>query len=373
MKNLFYLIIVLIGFSCKGSLSDREELKSVHLGVINATPKQEKVVLEDLNATIKSIRLETNDSCILNKITQLVDVDYLWIVADRQLYKFDKSGAFIGLIGQKGQGPAEYVAPERIQVDREQKIVYVIDYLGRKMMSFDYEGNFLRSLPLPEDYSLNRIALDNKQLYYSSYTNSVMPDLFACDMTTGKIDTISFRERTMGQEAYAGETFMYHLNGKAYLYHYFNDTVYTLADNRLTPAYLFDLGDSKFSFKQLTVTGEATSEEPIDHPKIQLSNFIDTEKYIILSYSVVNSWRMGTKPDQRFALYDKVEQVMYPDVYLVSEKQDIFSLEPEDPIFASTDEHSIFTFKQASDLLEDHEIEGLDVEDNPVIVQYTFN
>lgn len=90
MKNLFYLIIVLIGFSCKGSLSDREELKSVHLGVINATPKQEKVVLEDLNATIKSIRLETNDSCILNKITQLVDVDYLWIVADRQLYKFDK-------------------------------------------------------------------------------------------------------------------------------------------------------------------------------------------------------------------------------------------------------------------------------------------
>lgn len=30
MKNLFYLIIVLIGFSCKGSLSDREELKSVH-------------------------------------------------------------------------------------------------------------------------------------------------------------------------------------------------------------------------------------------------------------------------------------------------------------------------------------------------------
>ncbi len=66
MKNLFYLVIVLIGFSCKGSLSNREELRSVELGVINATPKQEKVTLEDLNVTIKSIRLETNDSCILN-------------------------------------------------------------------------------------------------------------------------------------------------------------------------------------------------------------------------------------------------------------------------------------------------------------------
>ncbi len=65
MKNLFYLVIVLIGFSCKGSLSNREELRSVELGVINATPKQEKVTLEDLNVTIKSIRLETNDSCIL--------------------------------------------------------------------------------------------------------------------------------------------------------------------------------------------------------------------------------------------------------------------------------------------------------------------
>jgi len=373
MKNLFYLIVILIGFSCKGFLSNREEFKSINLGVINATPKQEKVALEDLNVTIKSIRLETNDSCILNKITQLVDVDYLWIAADRQLYKFDKNGAFIGKIGQKGQGPAEYVAPERIQVDSEQKVVYVIDYFGRKMMSFDYEGNFLRSLPLPEDYSLNRIALDNKQLYYSSYNNSVMPDLFACNMTTGKIDTISFRERTMGQEAYAGETFMYHLNGKVYLYHYFNDTVYTFANNCLTPAYLFNLGDSKFSFKQLTVTGEATSEEPIDHPKIQLSNFIDTEKCIILSYSVITSWKMGTESDQRFALYDKIDQVMYPDVYLISKKKNAFSIEPGDPIFASADEHSIFTFKQASDLLEDHKMEGLDVEDNPLIVQYTFN
>lgn len=373
MKNLFYLIIVLIGFSCKGSLSNSEKIKSIDLGEIRATPKQEKVTLEDLNVTIQSIRLETNDSCILNKITQLVDVDYLWIVADRQLYKFDKSGTFIGKIGQKGQGPAEYVAPERIQVDREQKIVYVIDYFGRKMMAFDYEGHFLRSLPLPEDYSLNRIALDNGQLYYSSYNNSVMPDLLACDMTTGKIDTVSFRERTMGQEAYAGETFIYHLDGKAYLYHYFNDTVYTFANNSLTPAYLFKLGDSKFTFKQLTITGDATSEEPVDRPKIQLSNFIDTEKCIILSYSVITSWKMGAEPDQRFALYDKVGQVMYPDVYLVSEKEPVFSIEPKDPIFASSDEHSIFTFKQAFDLLEENQIEGLDVEDNPVIVQYTFN
>ena len=82
---------------------------------------------------------------------------------------------------------------------------------------------------------------------------------------------------------------------------------------------------------------------------------------------------MGTEPDQRFALYDKMGQVMYPDVYLASEKQDIFSIESKDPIFASADEHSIFTFKQASDLLEDQKMEGLDVEDNPVIVQYTFN
>ena len=300
-----------------------------------------------------------------------MDVDYLWIVADRQIYQFGKDGTFIRRIGQKGQGPQEYIAPEHILVDGLQKRVYVLDYLGRKVMTFDYEGRFADSWALPEDYSLNRMALHEGKLYYTSYANSVAPDLLAYDKETGGMDTLSFRDRTMGQEAYAGQTFVYRLQHKTYLYHYFNDTVYSISGKKLIPAYLFRLGDSKFSYPQLTLMGDYTSEEAIDRPKVQLTNFIDTRKYLFISYTVINSWQPTPKPDKRFAVYDKESGKMHPDALPTSREKPLFGLVAEDPIFASADECSIYAIKQADKLAP--AFSHLEEDSNPVVVKYTFD
>ena len=72
------------------------------------------------------------------------------------------------MIGQRGQGPTEYVDVEHIQVDGQKKLIYVLDYFGRKLLAYDYEGSCLKTWPLPEDYALNRISLLQGQLYYTS-------------------------------------------------------------------------------------------------------------------------------------------------------------------------------------------------------------
>ena len=238
-------------------------------------------------------------------------------------------------------------------------------------MHYDYNGKFVNSWSLPEDYSLNRIALHNKKFYYTSFSNTVSPDLLAYDVATNTIDTISFRDRTMGQEAFAGQTFIYDLNKKTYLYHYFNDTVYTF-DEKLHPDYIFDLGDAKFTYSQLTLVGDNASEEPIRNPKIQISNFIDMERFLVVSYSVVQSWAPTEERDNRFALYDKSEGEMHSDVAFVYDAEPLFDITPDNALFASSDEHSIYIFKQADELLESPQFEDLDVESNPVIIKYTF-
>lgn len=374
MKKFFYIISVLLFCGCTGTNTRDEEINKIEFGSLSSTPKREKVVLENLGASDNIIRLETNDSCILGNIKQIFDDENLiWVVAGGNIYKFDKNGSFIGKVGKNGQGPAEYIRPERVSVDSKRQIVYIIDYLGRKMMSYKYNGDFIQSQHLPEDYSLSRIALDESgQLYYTSFNNSITPDLLKCDLSTGKIDTISTHERVMGQEAFSGETFIYQLKGKTHLYHYFNDTVYTLDNNMLKPEYIFDLGSCKFTFKQLTIIGDETSEEPIDEPKMQITNFIDTENYIFISYTAVSSWKSGDKPDKRFAVYDKKNAKMLSDVYLTSKNEPLFSIEAENPIFASSDEHSIYVVKQASELADKGVIEGLDIEDNPILIKYSF-
>ena len=371
MKNFFCALFILLCFACSVQDSKNEEMLRVELGSISSSPQQEEITLEDLNGSLSTIELETTDSCLLNKITQLIDLEYLWVVADRQVYKFAKDGKFISQIGRKGQGPQEYVAPEYIQVDNEQQQVYVLDFFGRKMLVYDYNGKFVNSWSLPEDYSLNRIALHNKKFYYTSFSNTVSPDLLAYDVATNTIDTISFRDRTMGQEAFAGQTFIYDLNKKTYLYHYFNDTVYTF-DEKLHPDYIFDLGDAKFTYPQLTIVGEYTTEEPIQSPKIQVTNFVDMRHFLIVSYSVRQSWKPTEKPDNRFALYDKSKKEMHSDVKIVVDGKPWFDIEPENAIFASTDEHSIYVFKQVDDLVDSPEFKEYDVENNPVLIKYSF-
>ena len=371
-KNLIYFVTAFaLGFGCTRP-NTQQSIEVIEMGRVSTTPKQTELSLEELNLRIDVLPLETNDSCLLGKITQLEDVDYLWIVSDRQLYQFDKQGSFIKMIGQRGQGPTEYVAVEHIQVDGQKKQIYVLDYLGRKLLTYDYEGYCLRTWPLPEDYSLNRISLLQGQLYYTSYTNSVRPDLYAVNLSTGKMDTISIHEREMGQEAFAGITFVYSLHGKSHLYHYFNDTIYTIAQHQLTPAYLFKLGNNMFTYGQLTVTGDYQTAEPLSEPRIEITNFLDLESLILISYQVKTPRQKMGERDNRFALYDKQRQIMHADILLTNPIEKMLGLASDDPVFASSDEHSFYTFKQAFDLTDKGLLENLNVEDNPVIVKFTF-
>ena len=371
-KNLIYFVTAFaLGFGCTRP-NTQQSIEVIEMGRVSTTPKQTELSLEELNLRIDVLPLETNDSCLLGKITQLEDVDYLWIVSDRQLYQFDKQGSFIKMIGQRGQGPTEYVAVEHIQVDGQKKQIYVLDYLGRKLLTYDYEGYCLRTWPLPEDYSLNRISLLQGQLYYTSYTNSVRPDLYAVNLSTGKMDTISIHEREMGQEAFAGMTFVYSLHGKSHLYHYFNDTIYTIAQHQLTPAYLFKLGNNMFTYGQLTVTGDHQTAEPLSEPRIEITNFLDLESLILISYQVKTPRQKMGERDNRFALYDKQRQIMHADILLTNPIEKMLGLASDDPVFASSDEHSFYTFKQAFDLTDKGLLENLNVEDNPVIVKFTF-
>ena len=103
-----------------------------------------------------------------------------------------------------------------------------------------------------------------------------------------------------------------------------------------------------------------------------ISNFIDMADYLIISYSVIQSWDPTKELDNRFALYDKSGKEMHSDVKFVVDGKPWFDIKPENAIFASSDEHSIYVFKQADELTDSPEFEELDVDSNPVLIKYSF-
>ncbi len=67
---------------------------------------------------------------------------------DNRIKKFSRKGDFIKSGGGKGEGPGELRVPSCISLD-EGGNVYIVEIVGRRLLEFDNELNFIRQIKLP--------------------------------------------------------------------------------------------------------------------------------------------------------------------------------------------------------------------------------
>ncbi len=353
----------------------------IDLNSYSAIDPKAVISLENLGWTAELIPLETStDETLLRDISQIKESgEYFWIVTDSRVLQFGKDGSFKAQIGRIGPGPEEYVAAHKISVDEKNKELYVMDYFGRKMVVFHWDGSFAYSFPLPEDYSFdNFFRSGDDQLYFCSMINAVQPDILLYDPETQQSDTISYREREMGPEAFLGYTWMYDLHGETYVYHYFNDTVYTLRDNRLEPAWLIAASKMTFRYKELEMQDDFTPVEWPDGPRMHVVHLIESPRYIFVFYKVDSNkeiFKRDVSTKDKFenymAMYDKTDGTYYPHVNIRSVEKPWLNLENGTLFHYSPSSGSFLATKEAADLMDDHVIPGLREDDNPVLIRYT--
>ena len=72
---------------------------------------------------------------------------FLFLMDPKHLFMYDATGKFIRQIGQNGQGPGEYVllnAP--LQLDEKKRILYAADGYTSRFLSYDFDGNCLKTI-----------------------------------------------------------------------------------------------------------------------------------------------------------------------------------------------------------------------------------
>lgn len=359
MKLLLSLCVLLL-ISC----GDR----SVHMNLDNLSklnPKYE-YPLDSIVDRMEIIPLETSNKCLIENIVSFAESNnYYYILSGKNqaLYKFDKTGKFISKIGNKGQGPGEYVSIDQIEVNNTLGIVYVLDYLGQSILLYDLDDNYIRSYKLPEDHSYNKFVIWNDGIYYFSTNNSIMPDVIFYDINKSIFENVSKGERKMQKgEFYLGDTFPFIINNELCFYHYFNDTIYSLNNNILRYKDLIKLGKYKIDFEDL---------KDILHLKkkaIQIGNILSLSNYIFIFYAVTRYDDDG----RRNFMALKYKNNFYPHVNLASEN--FISINNALPFFVSEQSSSIIRFLSPSELentfLVDYDI---DLEDNPIVLLYHLN
>ncbi|MFO8235983.1 MAG: 6-bladed beta-propeller [Bacteroidales bacterium] len=143
---ILFIIIICIAFSfCDKSKYDKIDID---------LSKYESIIdLHHYSDSLKVIKLETTQESLITGISRVIQDDTLLIILDRRnksVLIFHSNGRFYNTIHRLGRGPGEYIAIGDIAVDKERDVIYVYDWSHRKVFSYDYQGNFLSDLHLPD-------------------------------------------------------------------------------------------------------------------------------------------------------------------------------------------------------------------------------
>lgn len=351
--------------------SKQSNLLTYSLEDVSAIHPNEEYPLDSLVNGMEVIPLETNDSCLIDGVGMIRETkDFYLIYSPKKavLYKFDKEGKYIGKIGNKGQGPAEYIEVKQMETDNERSELYAMDYFGRKMNIYNFDGDFLRSFPLPKDFSYTRFYLlpQTQEVYYVSSNNAIQPDVLKYDTSTGESISLSYRDREMEKgEFFLGETFFTQKDTALYMYHYYNDTVFQIKKNQLLPSHLVKLGDR-------IVPWEDFGPDALQNPKpqilkIQVNGMESIKDKICIFYTVT---RFEGNSSKRFmAMYSPGKEGTLLHANLTSNR---FLPIKDAASFTSGYRHESILRTLTPESLEKDFCDkyGIKPEDNPVIIKY---
>jgi hypothetical protein len=176
MKILYILIILTtLLISCKNEIQNKNELNNTFAELVTIELNktiENKTAFPVIINSIKSIVLETNESSLLvsvNKIRTTKDHLYLLDRSGRRVLMFDYSGNFIRVIGSKGHGPGEFPDIFDFDLDEIENKIWIYTPAKSSMITYDLLGNYLSEQRL--NFGVYRFAYlnDDKFAFFVGY------------------------------------------------------------------------------------------------------------------------------------------------------------------------------------------------------------
>lgn len=118
--------------------------------------------LSALVENIQIVKLDLSDKALINGVYARISLSEHYILIDERSYPprpvklFNKDGRHLANIGDVGRGPGEYFALNDQQIDEENQRIYLIPWHTDKILDYDLNGKFLKSIPSPI-YSMKAI------------------------------------------------------------------------------------------------------------------------------------------------------------------------------------------------------------------------
>ena len=245
---LFLLISIFLNASC--SRSKRPvEIKGVGLYAFDMeNTKKFPADLSFYSSLFKKVNiipLETSEDCLVGRISKISVVDSYILVLDPSscLFVFNKEGKFIRKIGNVGQGPGEYSMPIDFTIDRDNHLVYILDYGIQRINKYDIAtGKFMQAIALEQEVRSYRIEFFAGRIYADASFRNHTDDnylLRAIQESSGKeenhyLNVVTYNKGVSASNM-AHNTFYMRENGNIIFVHLFMDHIVEISKDSVFP------------------------------------------------------------------------------------------------------------------------------------------
>ncbi len=288
MRNVIYIIsISLLLYSCSSSVQNVTTVKldDAQIVVLDEAKVTEKktVKLSDLVEDFQVVRFDNKDEAFFKAFWMYFSDNYICIRQSGNPIKlFDKSGRYLGNVGNIGQGPGEYNHIYDILLDEKGQSIYVTPIVSDNVLHYDLTGKYIDKLRFGEKINKGRIFLSpdastlslvhlcfrdagdkftgaNVQLQNPDSVQYVYVEEIASNMKNQEGIRVGFNDEIWSYRNSADFPFM--MTHTDTLYHYNSQT------NKIQAAFTMSMdpdkkGDSYFIFKEwphhyfVTIFGE---------------------------------------------------------------------------------------------------------------------
>ena len=400
MNTLTMLMALMLGLlTVPGGKNSSLAKENGYVINLDRAEKLEKMTYSSLFSKAGIIVLEDTDESLLGKVDKLEVCDNNLYVLEkgRGLFLFNKQGKFIKMIGRKGKGPGEYIDPDDISIDRENKKIYVLDSQTQNVLKYSGNGTFESSFKLENKGTRSTFIQPFKNaLYTNLYTFDKSGKRFLLskvDVTNGKRISFQFEASQYNKgwnELFIAnqQPFISQYEGKPRFSQLFMDTIFAITKDDIQPYIVlqsenFVTKDYLDSQKETKKASKIFSNLNNTTKIYNICNYLESDRYVYFNYYI--------RDNLYITFYDKLQKSAYMTQNVVN---DLLYVDDEGvqlfPNFISFDEKRAYSVEMNNDFsrnvflkdIQDNRInrkvkgidsfQGISEDSNPVIIYYEF-
>lgn len=282
------LVIIVLQISCKYD----NDKKNTSIDVENAvaTKKYSIEKLSKYASSIKYVPLETSDSILINRISDIQYENGNIIINDNdeKVYRFNSSVKFCNMIGKRGNGPGEFISVNSMDISNNGNYCYILDVKPR-ILKYKLDGTFIQIIPLtcPEKHYIKSIK-------------ELSSDNFICDLISGgeieysftiNNDSLDVKKTKKSYDSLikdngpssAGIEYGILLKSNQNIHHYkpITDTIWSIdKELNISPFFTFNYGKYKMPHESSKIYGINN----IADQYIRLLSIRESSKYLFINF-----------------------------------------------------------------------------------------